>query len=1151
MSSSRVESYAMRPMGGSVSNPEQAAPPEPVEMPQDVAAKTTQRSSGGVLGSLARFARPASTTLNFGLFGSRTTARPTGPRAPVNADKPRTEGTGTHGYGLFGVAQHALSRFTGVSGKDSAYTSHEQIKTRAGMQRVVAAEFGIGDISTVAADAPLRRMLDTLAGQLVNHEHVALAGLALARVCNGDAMRASAACDAMRNPAAATPDANRDAFAMQRALVNGGNGLDAVRMLRHLPDIRDQDRVGHAAQSQALNTQMNCAERLLQRWPPVAGPAPDTVEELIRMINTALPAGQRQADIPTDAYMKPSLQALATSIEGRALVASAVLLKNPGAKLEKNLGKAYLPARNNIFDEAQVRDFSAEMFGMLRDGLNAAAAGSMLGLGTVVNSTPLTSLKQGTGGQMMREPKADFLEFQQAAVRSIGALVGGFDPAAAGATLSPDTIRNMVRAFAVAAWCKQVGTQGWADTHRFSADDRTEIARTAQQGLGITHDAQQLRELGRQVGALESVDLKTLGAWLGDVGIDVSPGTEHGDRLASLNRFERHGNTFAGGQLDTVKLNDAVTAVAAHLRAAPGNALENELRASALEYWTASSSQPTAAGHAQGWTRGTPLSEHEREELVRTVAGKLGRTVDDVKHSAEFAQIGPMGVDTLRAWARHGGITNGPVHDQLAALTSGIEPDADDFVDGVRAAIMGARTTYPVIMQRTERMGFNMNVPLAIRKAMEDIKPALPKMPGESADMSLLMGPDVAVAGSRVRSVVAGSTAIAGSLDVTRGYGVGGHAGWATVATANIGAPQVVKAQGTVTGQLWMNGDATVSKGWTLRSRMVSGQPEAWRTQLLAGYDAMFGRRGDRPATPEDLFDRLCEQHAANPELSISPLEVTRYSGGPSFTVTVGLRGDANNWKPGVSLSLGGAASYTASGRGDVGAGTIRTSIANNTFAASATTSASIAVGVPTVSKAQGPVATISFPSIPVVGASVVTVPVARGGTARISTEDGKIAPTTVWDDESVRVQDLTVRTERPERRRSWIASLGGGAEGERKLNAFLNLCEGEADKGNLLIADRQIITPVAVEKINTLLSLREIHVAGAATTPEDRARYDECSRAISAILQANDSWKNRFLYLLENTVIRDVVGPDTVLTAQTVNEVLTPHQLHALPAEN
>ncbi|MFM0735988.1 hypothetical protein PQQ51_01925 [Paraburkholderia xenovorans] len=1114
-------------------------------LPQNRAGKTIQRSSDGVLGALSKLTRPASTTVST-VLGLKTTARPSGPRAPVDVSRPRTEGAGTHSYGLLSVSKHVLNNFGGVSGNGSDYNPHEQVQTLEGTKGLVAAHFGV-DIATLAADAPHHPMLDNLVAlHPTNHEHAALTGVALARVCDSDAARANAACKALDNPAAASPAARRDAFAVQRAMVKGGNGLDAVRSMRGLPHIAD--RVGHAVQSQALNTQMTCAERLLQGWPAGAGAAPESIEELTRLINTALPRAQRQADLPTDSTAKPSLRELANSIEGRALVAAAVMLKTPDAKLQKDLGKAYLPARNNIYTEAQVRDFSAEMFGMLSHGMDATSAGNALGLGTIVNSTPLTSLKKGTGGQMMREPKADFAEFQQAAVRSITALVGDFNPDTPAANRAPETNLNMVRAFAVANWCKQVGSKGWSDKHTFSKGDLIEITRDAQRGLGIADGSDELTALKVQIGTLKSVDLKTLRGWLNDAGADVSPGTEHGNQLSALNRYEQHGNTFAGGQLDHAKLDAAVTGVAMRLRETP--TLKNELRAGALEHWSALTRGVNSTGTAPGWTKGMPLPESARDALAQAVATKLGRTVADVKRSPEFAQIGPMGVDTLRAWAQHGGIKDGELHTQLTQLTSHIKPDADDFVDGVRAAIEGSRTTYPVIMQRTERLGFNMNVPLSIRDAIEHIKLTLPKAVGEIAPMSLLMGPDVAMAGSRVKMVVAGSTAISGTLDVTQGYGFGGHAGWATIATANIGTKEI-KGQGIATGQLWMNADATVSKGWTLRSRMVPGQPDAWRTELLASYDAMLGKRGDRPATPDDLFDRLCDQHAANPDVSISPLEVARYSGGPSFNVTVGARADINNWKPGVSMGMGAQASYTATSRGDTeGTGTIKASITNRTFGASGTLSASTAVGVPTAKLDKGPVSVIAFPSIPVVGISVVTVPVARGGTARISIEDGKLAPTTVWDDESVRVKDLTTRTERPERRRAWITSLGGGAVGEKKLNEFLNHCEGETDKGNLLIADRQIIRPEAVAKINTLLALREIHISGATTTPVDQAQYDECSKAISGILQSDDSWKNRFLYLLENTVDRETVGPDIYLTAQTINEVLTPHQLHALPAE-
>src|SRR5450830_1002246 len=77
-------------------------------LPQNRAGTPVQRSSDGVLGALSKLTRPASTTVNT-LFVSKTTAQPSGPRAPVDVSKPRTEGTGTHGYGLGGVSKHVLN----------------------------------------------------------------------------------------------------------------------------------------------------------------------------------------------------------------------------------------------------------------------------------------------------------------------------------------------------------------------------------------------------------------------------------------------------------------------------------------------------------------------------------------------------------------------------------------------------------------------------------------------------------------------------------------------------------------------------------------------------------------------------------------------------------------------------------------------------------------------------------------------------------------------------------------------------------------------------------------------------------------------------------------------------------------------------------
>ncbi|KPD17823.1 hypothetical protein ADM96_16035 [Burkholderia sp. ST111] len=108
-----------------------------------------------------------------------------------------------------------------------------------------------------------------------------------------------------------------------------------------------------------------------------------------------------------------------------------------------------------------------------------------------------------------------------------------------------------------------------------------------------------------------------------------------------------------------------------------------------------------------------------------------------------------------------------------------------------------------------------------------------------------------------------------------------------------------------------------------------------------------------------------------------------------------------------------------------------------------------------------------------------------------------------------------------------------------------------DALRGNQLFAERVWLKPEAASKINILRELRDAVVPpGAKPGMGDLAQINERNAQIATLLEADDSWDNRFLYSLETNGASRTLGPSFLATLQRVTEVSHPRQLSVLRAE-
>ena len=634
------------------------------------------------------------------------------------------------------------------------------------------------------------------------------------------------------------------------------------------------------------------------------------------------------------------------------------------------------------------------------------------------------------------------------------------------------------------------------------------------------------------------------------------------DPLAGLPRGAA-GQMLREPEEDFAKLQDAFAPLIARLDATvamqmsgdaggharpPSNAITASVRAEVLETWLEHMGQ-------SGWQDRMSLGTEAEDAILRRAENALGMAAGDLQHDPAAAFVRDLALNArhFREWAADAGMdaTFDPhlahvdhMRNRGDTLTPRITPD--DYLFGVRDVIDGTRMTYGARFSQTKQRGINANVSAIVNRPRSS-KTVLPAAVPVAA-----VGPAVRLARTTGATVNAGSSALAGALELTTARGVSGWAGISGIASWTLWKSFGPSAGATL---LPIIADVTRFSGAAVRSRIHHGTDlERWRTILLSAFDAMYGtdaqtRTVNRPADAKQMMTNLARAHHTNPYISFGPISGGTVTIAHSLSFNGALRG--RDKKSGSESKGGGGISLTATvasfsrRRTQDDAGVIATNIVNRNANASVTVAGNLGVSMPAaLTRDSGAV----FAPVNLGTASAVLFPYSRGGTFRFSMENGKIAPTTIYDTEFANVGDFRRYTD--SRRAEWLAWTGSRADPAAVLDDYLTRVEANGTTGKLLLAERVVLQPAARERLDFLMSMRT-HVDNTALPQAAREeQQNRLGQAIDAELAHPDSWGPRFLYVLESNGTQAALGMSYWIEYLNVQENASNRQLSAYRAD-
>ncbi|REE89255.1 hypothetical protein C7418_4745 [Cupriavidus plantarum] len=892
------------------------------------------------------------------------------------------------------------------------------------------------------------------------HGHAgAIAGMALAAACEGDANRARQAFTVLRSGSAASTDerAQADAFATACRLSATGVGLDILQSLRasqpsssKAPELSEE----HAAiQMQADMTAHQAAERLLAVWPHDVS-RPNSLDELAHVCNALtgrLYTDDLQGDLRDDFQRRAEMEETSSLVDNtdeirlvrelvnsrladeplamKALLASVMLRKNPGMALQgahAELALPYLAARNQIYDEHTLQEIGDRLFKMLEYADRAAAGPTAQARDAITGKgkNPLAALSGGTGGQLLREPEPDFDGVAAAVDRVTDALAASMAGHPAGTATSPADFRKTVRVAILDQWVKQIGESHWRDRTRISLKpDSPVMARVAE----ILHlDADGVAEMRRHA--------------MADLGTNIVMTPER------------------------------------------------------LRDWAAEA-----------------LPEGSEDEARLMEAG-----LAHVEHMQNRGDIFPA------------------------------HASADDYLMAVRRSIALSRMTYGVRSNERRDLGVNF---------------AMNWVANRSKTPVILAGPAFRATRRVGADVYAGSTALAGALEMTTQRGFTGAFGGSAVFSWSPAKWFGVSASATLLG---VTGERASIEGAAIRTRFQPPDLESWRTTLLGAFDSMYGVRVPaepggapeirRPADARALLDNLASTHAKAPDLSLGRVSGSSVNIGSALTVSAAGRfkspKTSNTTRGGPGLSVTQTVNWLARRTVNDDDGGLQTRVVNQTSNTNTNAAVNLSVSFPGGSK-RGSAA---FTPVNLLSASAITFPMSRGGTLRFSMDNGKVAPTTAYDTEFARPDDFKRYAD--SRRGEWLrwtrteADDAGNANStpEERLDAYLERAMNNAETGQLVLAERIVMQPDARARMDELLAA----FAYADALPPDQrdTRRAELRGELDTLVGNEESWGPRFLYVNEINGERTEAGVNYLLNAAVTQEVTTAHQLSAYRAE-
>jgi hypothetical protein len=570
-----------------------------------------------------------------------------------------------------------------------------------------------------------------------------------------------------------------------------------------------------------------------------------------------------------------------------------------------------------------------------------------------------------------------------------------------------------------------------------------------------------------------------------------------------------------------------------------------------------------------GWRDKVSIGRSMRNKIVADVVQSLGVDKDAIRSSGAYKELKAMGAmeaGTLRQWAAREDVEATPQLDQQLQKLEGLHNNGDWFpakgevtpenvMDVLRDVLLNARSTFDVRYTDTGIHGINANISQVIADAASML--AIP---------TAIVGPDVKAVRGRQAMVGVGSSSHGGTLFVgtdTRTAvhaGVTGVAGWSFLkdhlsVTAGMQFLPLVK-------------DWSAPKGAMIRTRMECIGPtapgmEPWRAKMLEVFDtiARSGPEGALPSSKAQVWDALAEHFFKDPDVSFNWMQTEASNTSSTLTGTVGARGSyAGGYKTGLMGSLGGTRFWgNAMQRQDTkGAMKVET-ISHSSGGGFAVSGALVESPIPLgdFSDTPGHVKQVVLPSAPVIGGSASFLTSSVGTVLRIANDGDRIIPGVTYRDlEFGNVATYLQYVD--SRNNAWATSAtqfdAAGevvAQGQDVVNKFLTQVKGNADRGNQIFCERQVMTPDAARTID------EIREAFVRMTPKVesaealKARTAKMDASIESITKDDSSWRNRFLFVMEANTRQRVVGPAYLVQAQTQTDVSHLHMTAALRAND
>jgi hypothetical protein len=540
-----------------------------------------------------------------------------------------------------------------------------------------------------------------------------------------------------------------------------------------------------------------------------------------------------------------------------------------------------------------------------------------------------------------------------------------------------------------------------------------------------------------------------------------------------------------------------------------------------------------------GWQNSMSMSGDSKQRIIESAATAFGIPTNDLLRKQPFKDFARKGItmkaSVMREWANEADM--GAEFEPSLAHFSRMEnsgdssfpenPTSNDYLLGVRDAMVSARMTYPVGYHNTVSRGINVAPYQVAREGVP----------------SVYVGPTVRAVRTGSAAVDVGSSATAGQFIVSSTKGWAGSLGAAAIASWTINGFGPSLGAG-----LSFVGDTSEGTGAALRTRLHGPDLELWRRTLLSAFDAMYGvnadsRQVERPSDANRLLNQLANAHYKDPYLSLGPYSGRTENIGMVGSASASLRGrsegSTSKAKGGLSANL--AMSPMQSSRlSQDDAGSISTQAINHNKNVSLSASAGASVTTPLNAEAN------ALSVFNVANSSAVMIPHSRGGTLRVSFENGRVAPTTVFDTEFTDVQGVLDHADY--RRAEWLDWTVSHDNPALDLDEYLTRVAANAGSGKQLLAERRVIQPDARERLDLLLAMR----AYAQRLPEgDRARKEQqIANSIMAITENDSSFGPRFFYALELNTDQRTLGASFFGELLRSNEVSTARQLSAYRAD-